>query len=1187
MERNHSKQLRALVSIPSQDNHGSIPQSGKLLSFMPLDVGILEKQLLEEQQRIMEQEQEQLMLQWAAPTRHTVGSGSPTVSTNSPPAMQGRSPMQVSRSGTDGIGLGTHRSAPPSHVSQSGSAWGIGQHAHGGMGDDMDGFEGGTGNMHEMQSPRSGALSCRSIRSRAGASEQGAGNGREVSGQPGTPAFVSKQVRPEVIKPITHLSVRLAQVMQARQQEVAAAAAATQAAAVQAAATAAQQASSRHASGLLPLGVHGFPLPQHQLLQPNQGHTPGVTTSDPRSQHWPGNRSSASQVVVLLPPTAHWAADGLDGEGDLARVGGRVGQAAGALLSPHDLKGSALAHRALGSIERAERMLQRLKEGGQLQDSRPSTRDRDALQQLDLYSHHLALLQQAGAAMNPGQNRSSTNIPNFHRTSNKTAKVWAKSMPQNGMLRTVHTMARAASRRQGVSLAPRSLALSFIESLQQGDDFSLVAGAKRRLQCAALLQRLGSTDKDHSLRPEELQKLQHRGLRLAHKVLHSLDATPAAPAPPGSTAGRGPLPHPLQAISEKEAQSGAEEGEDEWEEELTEQERIYGKGVYGIVDNIIVPRVVTTPDGCRYSGAFGRLKDFKRRLRHERAALIQHNPTAFQEEMAEMAEAQYRAMAERAQFRHQVAQDKMTEPRLVQDFMKAVKYLQAERPFFLPPLMERAHVKRPHVQTEVKTQPDWLIANSVFSDRRKECEARDYLETDKVKVAQFQLDWQRVVAKTRFRRLVMRSDEGVKSDEQGLERELAEIRLEMSRFREQLRAIFLYYGSLSVKMNSEDMLTITASTWLQFCSEAHVLDNTQRGCTSQDLQNVFIATNYEEDKVSQESEANDDDAMMRFEFYEGLVRAAFGKFITTKLLDDASDAVASFMEKVVLPHVPPEALLVPDHFRVHRLYTREVDACITEHLPLLKAVHKLYKAKDRTKYFWIEHWWALLDGCRLAGPHTGVEKRDAKLLFSWSQMVVSDELRRRKRAVGLMFFDFVEAVARLADFVSFMDEEQLNTWFWREQGLDSQRLQRLVSQPGRLGRPRLSDSTGANVGLPVTLQTAPSLGDSPVTDAPTPGTGPAKLAAGATEPAALAGGDLYVQKLLEYFRLVGKDAGKWRRESAGAVSTPTRPLHVKIELLLKWLVFHLKEQWGGKDETDCARKMIKTATMISGGIEMA
>ena len=41
-----------------------------------------------------------------------------------------------------------------------------------------------------------------------------------------------------------------------------------------------------------------------------------------------------------------------------------------------------------------------------------------------------------------------------------------------------------------------------------------------------------------------------------------------------------------------------------------------------------------------------------------------------------------------------------------------------------------------------------------------------------------------------------------------------------------------------------------------------------------------------------------------------------------------------------------------------------------------------------------------------------------KLIFAWSQMLVTDELKRRKRAVGLMFFDFVEALARLADFIS-------------------------------------------------------------------------------------------------------------------------------------------------------------------------
>jgi hypothetical protein len=48
------------------------------------------------------------------------------------------------------------------------------------------------------------------------------------------------------------------------------------------------------------------------------------------------------------------------------------------------------------------------------------------------------------------------------------------------------------------------------------------------------------------------------------------------------------------------------------------------------------------------------------------------------------------------------------------------------------------------------------------------------------------------------------------------------------------------------------------------------------------LQNVFIAVNFEEESDTAEAEANDDDAMMRFEFLEGIVRAAFGKYISSK-----------------------------------------------------------------------------------------------------------------------------------------------------------------------------------------------------------------------------------------------------------------------------------------------------------------
>ena len=40
--------------------------------------------------------------------------------------------------------------------------------------------------------------------------------------------------------------------------------------------------------------------------------------------------------------------------------------------------------------------------------------------------------------------------------------------------------------------------------------------------------------------------------------------------------------------------------------------------------------------------------------------------------------------------------------------------------------------------------------------------------------------------------------------------------------------------------------------------------------------------NFEEVSATAEAKANDDDAMVRFEFIEGLVRCAFGKYIASK-----------------------------------------------------------------------------------------------------------------------------------------------------------------------------------------------------------------------------------------------------------------------------------------------------------------
>lgn len=111
--------------------------------------------------------------------------------------------------------------------------------------------------------------------------------------------------------------------------------------------------------------------------------------------------------------------------------------------------------------------------------------------------------------------------------------------------------------------------------------------------------------------------------------------------------------------------------------------------------------------------------------------------------------------------------------------------------------------------------------------------------------------------------------------------------------------------------------------------------------------------------------------MDRFEFFEILIRASFGKYITTKILDDSSDSIKKLIEDKLLMNLPPEARIQPNDFRKNRLYTQEMEGAIKSNWEMLNASFKLYKAKDKTKYFWIEHWIALLEATNLMGSHTG------------------------------------------------------------------------------------------------------------------------------------------------------------------------------------------------------------------------
>ena len=52
------------------------------------------------------------------------------------------------------------------------------------------------------------------------------------------------------------------------------------------------------------------------------------------------------------------------------------------------------------------------------------------------------------------------------------------------------------------------------------------------------------------------------------------------------------------------------------------------------------------------------------------------------------------------------------------------------------------------------------------------------------------------------------------------------------------------------------------------------------------------------------------------------------------------------------------------------------------------------------------------------------------------------------------------------------------------------------------------------------------------------------------------------------------------------MGSATRPLHDKFGTLIAYLAHHHRAAWGGKDQAECAAKMLKLSGVLGGGIEL-
>ena len=111
--------------------------------------------------------------------------------------------------------------------------------------------------------------------------------------------------------------------------------------------------------------------------------------------------------------------------------------------------------------------------------------------------------------------------------------------------------------------------------------------------------------------------------------------------------------------------------------------------------------------------------------------------------------------------------------------------------------------------------------------------------------------------------------------------------------------------------------------WLDFvaaCNKWGIL--TDKSLTQQDIDRIFIATNFEEEDL----EENDDSSLCRYEYFEILVRIAKTKYVENGSMTSISEAC----EKLISTFIIPNSIetLSWQEFREHKLWALEIDDII-------------------------------------------------------------------------------------------------------------------------------------------------------------------------------------------------------------------------------------------------------------------
>ncbi|KAK3280084.1 hypothetical protein CYMTET_12066 [Cymbomonas tetramitiformis] len=344
-----------------------------------------------------------------------------------------------------------------------------------------------------------------------------------------------------------------------------------------------------------------------------------------------------------------------------------------------------------------------------------------------------------------------------------------------------------------------------------------------------------------------------------------------------------------------------------------------------------------------------------------------------------------------------------------------------------------------------------MLDDSIFAPRKKEALSGDYFDTTEMRNKMFKLDWGRMDKKPTFIAFKKKNGLALEDKETGKLKPTPLLKFYKNTMRTEYDVIcnaYTYYicrekGSPQHAMSQKEFEEFCFHNGLRDCADA-----SKKKFGFMNLTRLFQELNEEPDpankKKKAENAANDDDALMRFEFLELIIRLSWAfpqsPEPKTQFQGYLMYVRSNFMREAQLGAIDRNV------FRKERLYTPEVLAVLKAYQEELRTIYTLAVGTDPgigkdspklsyKKWCWLSERCEFEDTNLFEGnnlplacggiPAQGLHRNELTLIFMTSMMMVPDEIKHRDLYNVASFTEFLEALCRVAESKDLATKEAL------------------------------------------------------------------------------------------------------------------------------------------------------------------